>query len=99
VNANLSRDILGDFTTLAESMIESHIEEDEGEQCFNLCVYLEELGERIGELIDANEGWGREVGTFKLDAHEIARFLWVCIAIKSEGMAYPDKFRGMPVLD
>ncbi len=73
---------------LAETLIDQHIEEEDGEKCFNLFTYLEELESKL-------ESKFHGAFKFSLDAHQAARFLWCCIAEDP----YPDRFRGMPVLD
>lgn len=93
------RDMHADFQSLAETLVDQHIVQYDGETCFNIFTYLESLENRINELMWDAGAWGTELGRFELNASQITRYLWACIAIKHEGKAYPTVFRGMPTLD
>lgn len=94
-----ARDMHADFWTLAYNLADDCIEIEDGEECFNLHVFMERLTDRIDELLNDAGAWANDRNCFALDAGEIARYLWACMAIRHEGDAYPSRFRGKPMLD
>lgn len=80
---------------LAENLINSHITWDENNKCnyFNLFTYLNDLENELNNFI---YDWQEKNNyNFDLDGYQVARFIWCLISENP----YPDKFRGMPVLD
>lgn len=81
---------------LAKEEIKRHVMYYDGEKCFNIFSYLQALESKIGELFFSDEF---PIGDFELNAHGVARYLWVCLTLEEGEQTYGDTFRGMPMLD
>jgi hypothetical protein len=81
---------------LARDTIKAHIQEEDGETCFNLYTFIQGVEMRLDTIWNGN---GSPTGRFELRSWEVARYLWCCLAL--EGGDAPDgtTFRGMPILD
>ena len=92
-------DLHGELIALAEVTHRRHIERDDGERCFNLFTFLEDLEGELHSKLAASYGTGDLIGRFQLDAPAIARYLWCHMALKRGDRPDGDTFRGMPILD
>lgn len=81
---------------VAKEEVKNHIVTEGGEKCFNLFTYLESLANRLDTIYSGDES---PTGSFVMSVTELARYLWCCVATDEGSEAYPNKFRGMPVLD
>jgi hypothetical protein len=91
MNATKKRvDLHAKYLRLAKRIANRHFEMYDGEKCFNLFTFLEELE---GTL----EG-DESTGSFELNAHHLARYLWCCLALEGGDSTY-GKFRGCDLLD
>lgn len=81
---------------IAKEQVAKHIVEEDGERCFNLFTYMESLEARLDTILaDTSMPHGK----WHLDGHEVARYLWACLALEEGEQVYGNTFRGMPVLD
>lgn len=81
---------------LARDTVKSAIQEDDGETCFNLYVFLDHLESRLDTVLNGN---GSQLGRFELGMRELARYLWCCLALESGDAPDGNTFQGMPILD
>lgn len=72
-------------------LVPKHYEQYDGEKCFNLFTFIEDFESKITSQVSNLN--------YDLDPYQIARYLWADIAIQETGQPYPNKFRGLPVLD
>lgn len=75
---------------IAEGLIPKHLETHDGERCFNLYTYLEDLESKLIVELD---------GDFELSPAEIARFIWCCLCSASGQNPAGTVFNGYPILD
>lgn len=81
----------------AEELIEEHKEEQNGQTCFNLYTYLETLEMLVYDYLDSSEHVMGDA-QFRLDPHEISRYIWVCLCDKLRQNPAGTFFQKMPVL-
>lgn len=81
---------------LAEDTVKGAIQEEDGEQCFNLYLYLQRLESRLETVLNGN---GSPVGRFEIASYQTARYLWCCLALAGGDKPDGNTFRGMPILD
>lgn len=86
----------GDLMSVARLEVPEHIEEDDGEKCFNRYGYLLRLDGLVSDLLcDRNS----PAGDFDLKSHHVARYLYCCLCLEQGDTPDGDTFQGMPILD
>jgi hypothetical protein len=75
---------------IAENRIAHHLENDDGEICFNLISYLNDLEDQIDQAVDMLD--------LGLHPEEVAWYLWCCLSLASGCNPSSATFRSMPVL-
>lgn len=79
----------------AISIYPLHVVTDDGELCFNLHSFLDDLEQAIDAELNKPDS---PCGAFRLNAEAIARYTWCCFALQGGDRPDGDTFRGMPIL-
>lgn len=89
-------DLWNDLLMAGETMWRRHIEQDDGERCFNLHTFLDELEVELVSRLAYNSS---PLGEFALDTTTVARLVWCHMALNSGWKPDGTVFRDLPILD
>ena len=89
-------DLHADLMKLVRAEAKKHVQDEDGERCFNRFTFLEAMASRIDTILC---GRGSPVGSFGLDCTGTARYLYCCLCLENGDPADGDTFQGMPILD
>lgn len=81
---------------LAHDSVARNIQEEDGEKCFNLPTFLDEVESRLDTVFCGNDS---PTNNFVLDPRAVARYLWCCLALENGDNPDGHTFKAMPILD